>query len=53
MGKFIKWGIVIFIVFYIATQPEAAAGTAHTILNGLHSAANSMARFMGSLGGQS
>jgi hypothetical protein len=49
LKKVITWAIVLFIVFYIATQPTGAANLVHTAYNGLHSAANSMARFVNSL----
>jgi hypothetical protein len=49
LKKIISWAIVLFIVFYIATQPTGAAGFVHSAYNGLHDAANSMARFVNSL----
>jgi hypothetical protein len=49
LKKIIGWAIVLFIVFYIATQPAGAAGLVHHGYNGLHSAANSLARFVNSL----
>jgi hypothetical protein len=49
LKKIITWAIVLFVVFYIATQPAGAAGFVHSAYNGLHSAANSMARFVNSL----
>jgi len=49
MKKLITWAIVLFLVFYVATQPTGAAGFVHHFYNGLHSAANSMARFVNSL----
>jgi hypothetical protein len=49
LKKIITWAIVLFIVFYIATQPTGAAGIVHQCYNGLHSAANSLARFVNSL----
>jgi hypothetical protein len=49
LGKIIRWAIVLFIVFYVATQPAGAAGFVHHAYNGLHDAANSMARFVNSL----
>ena len=41
LKKIITWAIVIFIIFYIATEPSGAAGIVHSIFNGLHSAATS------------
>jgi len=49
LKKIITWAVVLFIVFYIATQPSGAAGFVHSAFNGLHSAANSMAKFVNSL----
>ncbi len=49
LGKIIRWAIVLFIIFYVATQPAAAAGFVHQAYNGLHDAANSMAQFVNSL----
>jgi hypothetical protein len=48
LGKIIRWAIVLFIVFYIATEPAGAAGFVHHFYNGLHDAASSMARFVNS-----
>jgi hypothetical protein len=48
-GKTIRWAIVLFIVFYIATQPSGAASFVHHFYNGLHDVANSMAKFINSL----
>lgn len=47
--KVVRWAIVLFIVFYIATEPAGAAGFVRHAYNGLHDAANSMARFVNSL----
>ena len=49
LKKIITWAVVLFVVVYIATQPAGAAGFVHHAYNGLHDAANSMARFGNSL----
>jgi hypothetical protein len=49
LGKVIRWAIVLFIVFYVATEPAGAAGFVHHAYKGLQDAANSMARFVNSL----
>jgi hypothetical protein len=49
LKKIITWAIVIFIVFYIATEPGGAANLVHHAYNGLHSAGTSLARFVNSL----
>jgi hypothetical protein len=45
----INWGIVLFVIFYVATEPAGAAGLVHHAYNGLHDAANSLARFVNAL----
>jgi uncharacterized protein (DUF486 family) len=47
--KILSWAIVLFIIFYVATEPTGAAGFVRHIYNGLHDAANSMAEFVNSL----
>jgi hypothetical protein len=49
LRKVIMWAIVIFIVYYLATSPSGAAHFVHSAYNGLHSAANSMSKFINSL----
>jgi hypothetical protein len=49
LRRIITWALVLFIVFYVATQPTGAAGFVHHAYNGLHDAANSMAQFVNSL----
>ncbi len=49
LKKVITWAIVIFIVFYLATQPTGAANVVHHAYNGLHSAATSLATFVNHL----
>jgi phosphate/sulfate permease len=49
LRKIITWAIVLFILFYVTTQPAGAAGVIHHFYNGLHDAANSMATFVNSL----
>jgi hypothetical protein len=49
LKKVITWAIVLFIVYYLATQPTGAAHFVHHVFNGLHSAANSMSRFVNTL----
>ena len=45
----ITWAIVIFVAFYLVTQPTAAGHAVHNILSGLESAGNSLATFFNSL----
>jgi hypothetical protein len=45
----IAWAIVLFVVFYVATEPGGAAALIHHVYNGLHEAADSLATFVNSL----
>ncbi len=49
LRKIITWAIVIFIIFYVATEPTGAGNLVHQAYNGLHSAASSLATFVNSL----
>jgi hypothetical protein len=49
LRKVITWAIVIFIVYYLATDPSGAANFLHSAFNGLKSAGNSMSRFVNKL----
>ncbi len=49
LKKIITWVIVIFITYYVATEPAGAAGFVHQIYVGLHAAAESMASWVNSL----
>jgi hypothetical protein len=49
LKKVVSWGIVIFVVYYLATQPTGAANLIHHAYNGLHSAGHSLATFVNSL----
>lgn len=49
LKKIITWAIVIFIVFYLLTQPQGAANVITNLLNFLKDAGNSLATFVNSL----
>jgi hypothetical protein len=49
LKKVLTWALVIFIVYYLATQPVGAAHALHSAFNGLHSAGNSLSTFVNSL----
>jgi hypothetical protein len=49
LKKLITWAIVLFIIFYLATQPVAAANAVHNAFDGLKHAGNSLATFFNSL----
>jgi hypothetical protein len=49
LRKVITWAIVIFIVYYLATNPDGAAGFLHHAFDGLKAAGNSLSRFVDKL----
>jgi hypothetical protein len=49
LRKVLEWAIILFIIFYVATQPAGAADAIHHFYNGIHSAAVSLAKFVNSL----
>ncbi|MBO0833284.1 MAG: hypothetical protein J2P28_25540 [Actinobacteria bacterium] len=49
MRKVITWALVIFVIYYLATNPSGAAHALQQALNGLRSAGDSMARFVNTL----
>jgi hypothetical protein len=49
LRKVITWAIVIFIIYYLATDPTGAAHALQSAFSGLRSAGNSMARFVNQL----
>ena len=49
LRKLITWALVIFAVYYVATEPAAAAGAVHNVWGGMKTAAGSMATFVNSL----
>jgi hypothetical protein len=49
LKKVLTWAIVIFIVYYLATDPSGAAGFLRNALHGLQSAGNSMSKFVNKL----
>ncbi len=49
LRKIITWAIVLFVIFYLATEPTGAADLVHHAYNGVHDAANSLATFVNSL----
>jgi hypothetical protein len=49
LKKLISWAIVIFIIYYLATDPTGAANFVHHIFNILKSAAVSLTTFFNSL----
>jgi hypothetical protein len=49
LKKVILWAIVIFIVYYLATDPHGAAGAVHSAFDGLRDAGHSLSQFVDSL----
>jgi hypothetical protein len=49
LRKIITWAIVLFVVFYVATQPSGAADIVHHAYNGLHGAGRLLGAFVESL----
>lgn len=49
LKKVVTWAIIIFVVFYLATQPTSASKIIHHAYNGIHSAGISLAKFVNSL----
>jgi hypothetical protein len=47
--KIVTWAAVIFIAYYLVTQPTGAGHAVGSLLNGLKSAGNSLATFFNSL----
>jgi hypothetical protein len=49
LKKIITWAIVIFLAFYLLTQPTGAANVINNLLGFLKDAGNSLATFVNSL----
>ncbi len=49
LKRVITWAIVVFIIYYLATNPTGADHVMHTTLNGLKSAGNSLSNFVSRL----
>jgi hypothetical protein len=49
LKKIITWAIVLFIIFYVATDPTGAGTLVHNAYDGLHDAASSLVTFVNSL----
>ena len=49
LRKIITWGAVLFVIFYVVTDPTGAAGFVHGVIGWLHTAATSLATFVNSL----
>jgi hypothetical protein len=49
LKKIITWGIVIFVVYFLATEPTSSANMVHTWFNAVRDVGTSLARFVTSL----
>jgi hypothetical protein len=47
--KILTWGLGLFVIFYLFTDPTGAAGFVHSVLHGLHTLATSLTTFVNSL----
>ena len=47
--KIVQWAVVIFLAWYLITQPAAAGAFVHNILNLLKQAGTSVATFLNSI----
>jgi hypothetical protein len=47
--KLLIWGAVAFVLFYVFTSPESAAGAVRGMLGSLEGVGNSFAQFLESL----
>jgi hypothetical protein len=49
LKKLVLWAVVIFVVYYVATQPGNAGTFVHHCLSGLKTAGSSLATFVNKL----
>jgi hypothetical protein len=47
--KIVTWALVVFVVFYLLTDPNGAAHFVSNVLNGLKSAGHSLSTFVSKL----
>lgn len=47
--KVIKWALVAFVVFFVATQPDQAAAAFRGLLNGVEQGFQAIIQFFGSV----
>lgn len=50
MSKLLKWGLIVFIAFYVLSDPTGAANTAQGLLGDLAGVGHSLAAFVNSFG---
>jgi len=49
LSRIIGWVLVVFVVYYLVTDPDGAARFVHSVLNGLRDAGDSLSRFVNRL----
>jgi hypothetical protein len=49
LKKVITWAVVIFVIFYLVTQPTSSANLLHGWYNDIHSIGKNLATFVSSL----
>jgi len=49
LARIIGWVVIAFIVFYLLTNPDGAAGFVHSFMDGLRQAGNSLSKFVSHL----
>ena len=49
LKKVLGWAVVVFLAWYLFTQPQAAGSAVHNLLNVLHQGATSIATFLHSI----
>jgi hypothetical protein len=49
LNRLIGWALLAFVVYYLVTSPEGAAGFIHSSLDVLRNAGDSLARFVNKL----
>jgi len=47
--KIVMWLLIVFVVWYLLSNPDGAAGFVRHVLDGLKSAGQSLAKFVSSL----
>lgn len=47
--KIVMWALIVFVVFYLFTNPDGAAGFVSHVLNGAKSAGKSLSTFLSHL----
>ncbi|HUB39882.1 MAG TPA: hypothetical protein VMA72_13595 [Streptosporangiaceae bacterium] len=49
LNRIIGWALLAFVIYYLVTSPDGAAGFVHSALDGLRHAGDSLAKFVNQL----